>query len=137
MKRTKISIIGAGNVGATCAHWAAIKELGDIVLLDIVEGMPQGKALDLAQSGPVEDIDGCFTGSQDFKDTANSDVIVITSGMARKPGMTREDLLGAVEHAVLDVAVQERRDLDVDSQRFHYRVPVNRNLISARLSRRS
>ncbi len=103
MRRSKISIIGAGNVGATCAHWAASKELGDIVLVDIVEGMPQGKGLDLAQSGPVEGIDGVFTGTQDFKDTAGSDIIVITSGMARKPGMTREDLLEANKNIISSV----------------------------------
>lgn len=103
MRRHKISIIGAGNVGATCAHWAAVKELGDVILLDVVEGMPQGKALDLAQSGPVEDFDGVFLGSNDYKDTAGSDVIVITSGMARKPGMTREDLLEANKQIVTKV----------------------------------
>lgn len=103
MRRHKISIIGAGNVGATCAHWAAVKELGDVVLLDVIEGMPQGKALDLAQSGPVEDFDGVFVGTNDYKDTAGSDVIVITSGMARKPGMTREDLLEANKQIVTKV----------------------------------
>jgi len=103
MRRHKISIIGAGNVGATCAHWAAVKELGDVVLLDVIEGMPQGKALDLAQSGPVEDFDGVFLGTNDYKDTAGSDVIVITSGMARKPGMTREDLLEANKQIVTKV----------------------------------
>ncbi len=103
MRRHKISIIGAGNVGATCAHWAAVKELGDVVLVDVIEGMPQGKALDLAQSGPVEDFDGVFVGTNDYKDTAGSDVIVITSGMARKPGMTREDLLEANKQIVTKV----------------------------------
>lgn len=103
MRRHKISIIGAGNVGATCAHWAAVKELGDVVLVDVIEGMPQGKALDLAQSGPVEDFDGLFLGTNDYKDTAGSDVIVITSGMARKPGMTREDLLEANKQIVTKV----------------------------------
>jgi len=103
MRRPKISIVGAGNVGATCAHWAAVKELGDVVLVDVVEGMPQGKALDLAQSGPVEDFDGSFVGTQDFRDTANSDVVVITSGMARKPGMTREDLLEANKQIITKV----------------------------------
>lgn len=103
MRRHKISIIGAGNVGATCAHWAAVKELGDVVLLDVIEGMPQGKALDLAHSGPVEDFDGVFVGTNDYKDTAGSDVIVITSGMARKPGMTREDLLEANKQIVTKV----------------------------------
>jgi len=103
MRRAKISIIGAGNVGATCAHWAASKELGDIVLVDIVEGMPQGKGLDLAQAGPVEGIDGRFVGTQDYRDTAGSDVVVITSGMARKPGMSREDLLLANKNIITSV----------------------------------
>jgi len=103
MRRAKISIIGAGNVGATCAHWAATKELGDITLVDIVEGMPQGKGLDLAEAGPVEGIDGRFLGTQDYRDTAGSDVVVITSGMARKPGMTREDLLEANKNIITSV----------------------------------
>jgi len=92
-KRAKITVIGAGNVGATCAHWAAAKELGDIVLLDIVEGMPQGKALDLRQASPIEGFDCEITGTNDYADTADSDVIIITSGLARKPGMSRDDLL--------------------------------------------
>ena len=103
MRRSKISVIGAGNVGATCAHWAAAKELGDVVLFDIVEDMPQGKALDLAEAGPVEGFDGDFVGTNDYKDTAGSDVIVITSGMPRKPGMTREDLFEANKKIITDV----------------------------------
>lgn len=91
--RTKITVVGAGNVGATCAHWAAAKELGDIVLLDIVEGMPQGKALDLREAAPIERFDSSIIGTNDYKDTADSDVIIITSGLARKPGMSRDDLL--------------------------------------------
>lgn len=93
MRRAKITIIGGGFVGSTCAHWAAAKELGDIVLLDIVEGMPQGKALDLMQSGPVERFDARVTGTNSYADTAGSDVVIITSGIARKPGMSRDDLL--------------------------------------------
>ena len=91
--RAKITIIGAGNVGATCAHWAAAKELGDIVLLDIVEGLPQGKALDLREASPIERFDSAIVGTNDYQDTANSDVIIITSGLARKPGVSRDDLL--------------------------------------------
>lgn len=91
--RNKITIVGAGFVGATAAHWCASKELGDIVLVDIVEGMPQGKALDLLQAGPVEGYDLNIVGSNDYQDTANSDIIVITAGLPRKPGMTREDLV--------------------------------------------
>ncbi len=92
--RNKITIVGAGFVGATAAHWCAVKELGDVVLIDIVDGMPQGKALDLLQAGPIEGYDLHIVGSNDYKDTANSDVVVITAGLPRKPGMTREDLVG-------------------------------------------
>jgi len=93
MGRKKITIVGAGNVGATAAHWAAEKELGDIVLVDIIEGMPQGKALDLMESRPVEDFDVTITGSNSYEETAGSDLVIITSGLPRKPGMSREDLL--------------------------------------------
>ena len=93
MGRKKISIIGAGFVGATAAHWAAEKELGDVVIVDIIEGMPQGKALDLFQAGPIEGFDARVTGTNAFEDTKNSDVVIITSGVPRKPGMSREDLL--------------------------------------------
>ncbi|MBC8318095.1 MAG: malate dehydrogenase [Desulfobulbaceae bacterium] len=91
--RNKITIIGAGNVGATAAHWAASRRLGDVLLLDVVEGVPQGKALDLLQSGPVDGFSGRVSGSNDFADSANSDVIIITAGLARKPGMSRDDLM--------------------------------------------
>lgn len=91
--RSKVTIIGAGFVGSTAAHWIATKELADVVLIDIVEGVPQGKALDLAEAGPIEGFDLHITGTNDYADTANSDVIVITSGAPRKPGMTREDLI--------------------------------------------
>jgi malate dehydrogenase len=92
--RNKITVVGAGNVGATAAHWLASKELGDVVLVDIVEGMPQGKALDLAQAAPIEGFDAALVGStSDYSLTANSDVVIITSGLPRKPGMSRDDLL--------------------------------------------
>jgi malate dehydrogenase len=95
MRRAKISIIGAGNVGATCAHWAAAKELGDIVLLDIPdrEGVAKGKALDLACCGPIEGFDARVLGTSDYKDIGGSDVVVITAGLPRKPGMSRDDLI--------------------------------------------
>ncbi|HON67184.1 MAG TPA: malate dehydrogenase, partial [Phycisphaerae bacterium] len=109
MGRAKITVIGAGNVGATCAHWAASKELGDIVLLDIIEGMPQGKALDLRQAGPVERYDSAIIGTNDYKDTADSDVIIITSGLARKPGMSRDDLLVKNVEIVRGVTEQAAR----------------------------
>lgn len=91
--RKKISIIGAGFVGSTTAHWIAAKELGDIVLLDVVEGIPQGKALDLYEASPIEGFDVRAVGTNSYADTANSDVIVVTSGAPRKPGMSREDLI--------------------------------------------
>ncbi len=103
MKRAKITIIGAGNVGATCAHWAASKELGDIVLVDIIEGMPQGKALDLYESSPVEGFDSRIIGSNSYEETRDSDVVIITSGIARKPGMSRDDLLATNVKIVADV----------------------------------
>src|SRR5947209_3049730 len=92
-RRNKVTVVGAGNVGATCAHWIASKELADVVLVDIVEGMPQGKALDLRQAGPVEDYDLNVVGTNGYDETKGSDVVVITSGVARKPGMSRDDLL--------------------------------------------
>ena len=91
--RPKITIVGAGFVGSTAAHWIASKQLGDIVLLDVVEGVPQGKALDLAEAAPIEGYDLQITGTNDYADTAGSQVIVVTSGAPRKPGMTREDLI--------------------------------------------
>ena len=94
MARKKIALIGAGNIGGTLAHLAAIKALGDIVLFDVVEGVPQGKALDLSQCGPVEGFDANITGSNDYADIAGADVIIVTAGVARKPGMSRDDLLG-------------------------------------------
>lgn len=93
MGRKKITVVGAGNVGATTAHWLVSKELGDVVLVDIIEGMPQGKALDLAQAGPIEGFDSRLIGTNSYRETANSDIVVITSGIARKPGMSRDDLL--------------------------------------------
>lgn len=91
--RKKITIIGSGNVGATAAHWAMTRELGDVVLMDVVEGIPQGKGLDLLQGGPVDGFSYSITGTNDYRDTANSDVVIITAGLARKPGMSRDDLL--------------------------------------------
>ncbi|MDA8160386.1 MAG: malate dehydrogenase [Desulfobacteraceae bacterium] len=91
--RKKITIIGAGNVGATAAHWAMTRELGDVVLMDVVEGIPQGKGLDLLQGGPVDGFSYRIEGTNDYRDTAGSDVVIITAGLARKPGMSRDDLL--------------------------------------------
>jgi len=94
MARNKIALIGAGNIGGTLAHLAAAKELGDVVLFDVVEGVPQGKALDLTQCGPVEGFDVALKGSNDYTDIKGADVIIVTAGIARKPGMSRDDLLG-------------------------------------------
>jgi malate dehydrogenase len=93
MARRKVTIVGAGNVGATAGQRIADKELADVVLIDIVEGVPQGKALDLVESAPIEGYDSRLTGTNNYKDTANSDIVVITAGIPRKPGMSRDDLL--------------------------------------------
>ncbi len=94
MARKKIALVGAGMIGGTLAHLAAKKELGDIVLFDIMEGIPQGKALDLAQCGPIEGFDAQITGTNDYADIAGADVVIVTAGVPRKPGMSRDDLLG-------------------------------------------
>ncbi|MEW6208892.1 MAG: malate dehydrogenase [Acidobacteriota bacterium] len=93
MARKKITVVGAGNVGATAAQRLVDKELGDVVLVDIIEGMPQGKALDLAETAPIEGYDCYLAGTNGYKETQDSDIVVITSGLARKPGMSRDDLL--------------------------------------------
>ncbi len=92
--RNKIALVGAGNIGGTLAHLAALKELGDIILLDVNEGLPQGKSLDIAESSPVDGFDSCIKGSNDYKDIEGADVVIVTAGVARKPGMSRDDLLG-------------------------------------------
>ncbi len=94
MARTKIALIGAGMIGGTLAHLAALEEIGDVVLFDIVEGAPQGKALDIAQSGPVEGYDTVLKGAADYADIKGADVVIVTAGVPRKPGMSRDDLLG-------------------------------------------
>jgi len=110
VRRAKISIIGAGNVGATTAHWCAAAELGDVVLLDIPQtaDMPRGKALDLLQAGPIMDFDARVSGTTRYEDTAASDVVVITAGVPRKPGMSRDDLLATNARIVGQVAAQVR-----------------------------
>ncbi|MEM6761588.1 MAG: malate dehydrogenase [Pseudomonadota bacterium] len=94
MSRAKIALIGAGQIGGTLAHLAGLKELGDIVLFDIAEGTPQGKALDILQSSPVDGFDAALSGTQDYADIAGADVVIVTAGVPRKPGMSRDDLLG-------------------------------------------
>jgi len=101
--RKKVTVVGSGNVGATAAHWIASKELADVVLIDIIEGVPQGKGLDLLEAMPIEKRDCQITGTNDYADTANSDIVVITAGIPRKPGMSRDDLLNTNHKIMKDV----------------------------------
>ena len=122
--RKKITVVGAGFVGSTCAHWAATKELGDVVLLDINEGSAKGKALDLFEASPVEGFDARVTGTSNYADIAGSDVVIVTAGLPRKPGMSRDDLLatnakimksvceGVREHAPQSVVIVVSNPLD-------------------------
>jgi malate dehydrogenase len=98
--RRKVTVVGAGNVGATVAQRLVEKELGDVVLVDVIEGVPQGKALDMYQSGPVEGFDGKIVGTNGYEETAGSDLVILTAGLARKPGMSRDDLLKKNEEIV-------------------------------------
>src|SRR3954447_17499820 len=109
MRRPKISVIGAGFVGSTCAHWAASKELGDVVLIDINGDAAKGKALDLFEASPVEGFDSRIEGGSDYALTAQSDVVIITAGLPRKPGMSRDDLLSTNAKIVTDVCEQVKR----------------------------
>jgi malate dehydrogenase len=104
--RKKITVVGGGNVGASCAVNLALKELGDVVLVDVVEGVPQGKGLDMLQMGPIEGYDVAITGANNYEPTANSDVVVVTAGLARKPGMSRDDLLIANHEVVKSVTAE-------------------------------
>src|SRR5437588_1884669 len=101
--RKKVTIVGSGNVGATAAHWIASKELADVVLIDIVAGVPQGKGLDLLEAMPIEKRDASIIGTNDYADTANSDIVIITAGIPRKPGMSRDDLLNTNYKIMQDV----------------------------------
>ncbi len=104
--RKKVTIVGAGNVGATAAHWLASKELADVVLIDVIEGVPQGKGLDLLEAMPIEKRDCRITGTNSYADTADSDIVVITAGIARKPGMSRDDLLNTNAKIMAEVIGQ-------------------------------
>jgi malate dehydrogenase len=111
-RRPKITVVGAGNVGASVAQYAVERELGDVVLVDVIEGVPQGKALDLAQAGPIHGYDSRLIGSNGYDESANSDIVVITAGLARKPGMTRDDLLfknAEIVGSVVDQVVARSR----------------------------
>ena len=102
--RKKVTIVGSENVGATAAHWIASKELADVVLIDIIEGVPQGKGLDLLEAMPIEKRDSHVIGTNDYADTANSDIVVVTAGIPRrKPGMSRDDLLNTNHKIMKDV----------------------------------
>src|ERR1700742_2149793 len=101
--RKKVTIVGAGNVGATAAHWVASKELANVVLIDVLDGVPQGKGLDLLEAMPIEKRDSLVIGTNDYADTVNSDIVVITAGIARKPGMSRDDLLNTNYKIMQDV----------------------------------
>ncbi len=109
MARRKIALVGAGMIGGTLAHLCALKGLGDVVLFDVVEGLPQGKALDLAAAGPVEGFDCTITGTNDYADLAGADLCIVTAGVARKPGMSRDDLLGINAKIINTVAENIRR----------------------------
>ncbi len=106
MARKKVTVVGSGNVGATAAHWICSKELADVVLIDIIEGVPQGKGLDLLEAMPIEKRDSFVIGTQDYGDTANSDIVVITAGVPRKPGMSRDDLLN-INHKIMKDVVSK------------------------------
>jgi malate dehydrogenase len=107
--RAKVSIVGAGNVGHSAAQWMASRQLADVVLVDVIEGMPQGKALDLSQAGPIQGFDVAITGTNSYDDTADSHVVVIVAGVARKPGMSREDLLNVNAGIVTSVTTEVAR----------------------------
>jgi malate dehydrogenase len=104
--RNKVTVVGSGNVGATGAHWIAAKELADVVLIDILDGVPQGKSLDLLEAMPIEKKDSHVVGTNDYADTANSDIVVITAGVPRKPGMSRDDLLNTNHKIMKDVVTK-------------------------------
>src|ERR1044072_9576604 len=104
MARKKIALIGAGNIGGSMAHLALLKGLGDVVMFDVIEGLPQGKALDLSHAGPVEGFDGNVTGTNKYEDIEGADFCIVTAGIARKPGMSRDDLLGTNAKILTSVA---------------------------------
>jgi malate dehydrogenase len=104
VRRNKIALIGGGNIGGTLAHLAGLKELGDVVIFDIAAGLPEGKSLDLNQSSSIENFNSGLSGSQDYKDIAGSDVVIVTAGIARKPGMSRDDLIEINTKVIKSVA---------------------------------
>jgi malate dehydrogenase len=123
--RKKVSIVGAGNVGATAAHWIASKELADVVLIDVVEGIPQGKALDLLEAMPIEKRDVSVIGANDYAATANSDIVVITAGIPRKPGMSRDDLLHTNFKIMSDVVARKSSPSRLSPSSSSCRIPLD------------
>ena len=109
MARKKVALVGAGNIGGTLALLVGLKELGDVVLCDVIEGVPQGKGLDIAESSPIEDFDARFLGSNDYSAIAGADVVIVTAGIARKPGMSRDDLIGTNARIVASVGAAIRK----------------------------
>ena len=109
MARNKIALIGGGNIGGTMAHLCALKKLGDVVLFDVIDGLPQGKALDLLQSAPVEGFDADIVGTTSYEDIVGADVCIVTAGIARKPGMSRDDLLGTNARIMTQVSENIRK----------------------------
>ena len=105
MSRNKIALVGAGNIGGTLALLAGLKELGDVVLFDIVDGIPQGKALDIAEASPVEGFDASVTGSNDYSEISGADVVIVTAGIARKPGMSRDDSVSYTHLTLPTIAI--------------------------------
>src|SRR6202163_2103923 len=103
MARNKIALVGAGQIGGTLALLAGLKELGDVTLIDVVEGVPQGKALDIAEASPVDGFNAGYTGSNDYADLKGADVVIVTAGIPRKPGMSRDDLIGVNAKVVTSV----------------------------------
>src|SRR5277367_2087411 len=139
--RKKVTVVGSGNVGATAAHWIAAKELADVVLIDIIEGVPQGKGLDLLEAMPIEKRDSIILGSNDYADTANSNIVVITAGIPRKPGMSRDDLLNTnykimsdvvgkvVEHSPDCILIIVSNPLDAMAQAAYRQAGFNRERV--------
>ena len=126
MARNKIALIGSGMIGGTLAHLAGLKEMGDVVLFDIAEGLPEGKALDIAQSAPVEGFDAKLKGTQDYADIAGADVCIVTAGVPRKPGMSRDDLLGINLKVMKAVGEGTAGDVTTDFQGTGYEVTVTK-----------
>ena len=130
MARKKIALIGAGQIGGTLALLAAVKELGDIVLFDIVDGVPQGKALDLAESGPVEGFNAKLTGASSYAEIAGADVVIVTAGVPRKPGMSRDDLLG-INLKVMDAVGAGHQGARAQRFRHLHHQPARRDGLGA------